>query len=913
MKRITLALLLLMSMTAVSQTSISGKVVDEKNQPISGANVVLQGENTGATTNFYGLFEFEVTQVPPFTIVVSSVSYKLESVEITAETKDITIILKEGAELDEVIISASRTPERIFESPVSIEHIGRKEIKNTPSVDFFNGLENLKGVDINTGSLNFKSINTRGFADFSNVRFVQLIDGMDNSSPGLNFALGNLLGINELDVERVELLPGASSALYGANAFNGILFMTSKNPFDHQGISAYIKTGITSQEAAGDNEFYDYGVRVAHAFSDKFAAKANFSYSKATDWVANSTTNKNNAATDRSSDINYNGLNVYGDDFNVGLDFDALAGAPEGTFGNAAVSRTGYDERDLLGDGKAKSIKFDAAFHYRPFANDLEFIYSGRIAKGASVFHGFNRYALRDFFIQQHKLEIKNDNFFIRAYKTIEDAGDSYDTGFTGINLNRQWKDDNTWFGQYAGTYIQSVLAGQNSTQAHANARQTADTGRFLPGTPEFNQALGQVTNDTNLITGSKFQDETSLGHIDANYNFSHLTKDFADIQIGGSFREYKLNSSGTIYTDADGPIRYSEFGIYTQVQKKLMDERLKVTASVRYDKSELFDGNFSPRVSLGYTLGEERNHNIRASVQTGFRNPTTQELFIGLNVGPVILTGSAASNLDRDSRSFALSAAGAGATGVSSVNVTPRAAFENAFSLSSVQNGTFQATTTNTVKPEKVTAFEVGYRGKINRFNIDGNIYYNQYKDFISIKTVVVPLYGQAGDGALSLFALQNGDTQAYRPYVNSVVDISSLGATIGVSTKILGGFDVGVNYTYAEQDFDQAKDPDFSSNFNTPKHKVKGNFGHRQLFKNFGFNTTFRWSDDYLWEAPFANGPVPAYFVVDAQVNYTIPFLKSMLKVGATNLGGDEYFTAYGTGLIGSQYYVGLTINNL
>ena len=115
---------------------------------------------------------------------------------------------------------------------------------------------------------------------------MQLVDGMDNSSPALNFALGNLLGMSDLDVKTVELLPGASSALYGANAFNGIMFMTSKSPFDDQGISVSLKGGLTSQEAGGNNEFTDFSIRMAHAFSNKFAAKATLSVLEGTDWTA---------------------------------------------------------------------------------------------------------------------------------------------------------------------------------------------------------------------------------------------------------------------------------------------------------------------------------------------------------------------------------------------------------------------------------------------------------------------------------------------------------------------------------------------------------------------------------------------------------------------------------------------------
>lgn len=200
MKKITLVIMLMVGVIATAQTTIKGKVVDENNQPIPGANIALEGARVGTVTDFDGLFSLTVENSPPFTIVVSTVGFESSSIDISSSVDDLVITLKEGTELDEVIVSASRTPERIFESPVSVERFGIKEIKNTTSVDFYDGLENLKGVDINTNSLTFKSINTRGFADFANTRFVQLVDGMDNTSPALNFVLGNLLEIGRAHV-----------------------------------------------------------------------------------------------------------------------------------------------------------------------------------------------------------------------------------------------------------------------------------------------------------------------------------------------------------------------------------------------------------------------------------------------------------------------------------------------------------------------------------------------------------------------------------------------------------------------------------------------------------------------------------------------------------------------------------------
>ena len=902
-KILLLAFIAFTSFAMVAQTTVKGTVTDAKTgETLPGANIKIENKAVGTTTDFDGNFVLKVTDNPPFTIEVSVLGYKMEKVEITTSNQKIDVKLTENeTSLDEIVVSASRTPERIMESPVTVERMDARAIKNTSAPSFYDGLENLKGVDVNTNSLTFKSVNTRGFATFANTRFMQLVDGMDNSSPALNFAIGNLLGMSELDVNTVELLPGAASALYGANAFNGIMFMTSRSPFDDQGISVSLKGGVTTQEAAGTNEYYDFNIRMAYAFSEKFAAKATLSYLEGTEWFATDERNTRNgkyAAGDRSLN-DYDGLNVYGDE--VATDLGGAIGR---------VSRTGYKEQDLMKDYQAKSVKLNTALHYRPFGDDrLELIFNSKFGVGNTIYQGANRYNIRDFYLAQQKLELRGNNFFIRGYVTTEDAGNSYDSRFAAININRRWKSDQDWFTQYAGTYL--------VTGSHAAARAAADTGRFIPGTASFQEAFDEVTADPNLVTGSKFQDQTKLYHGDVNYNFRDMI-DWAEFQVGGSYRRYSLNSNGSIFTDYDGPIDYDEYGVYTQMQKNFLEEdRLKFTASVRYDKAQNFDGNFSPRVSLAYAAGENKNDNFRASFQTGFRNPTTQDQYIGLDAGSAILIGSAPDNLDRYTSSpLNVSTAGQGILGSPTTTLSGRLAYENSFSVSSVQNGAPAASNAPLVKPEKVTAYEVGYRGLVNagesRITVDVSAYYNSYEDFISGKNVLVPFYGTVGDNGLSLLALQNGDYKAFQTYTNTSADISSYGASIGLNTKVLNGFDLGINYTYAKFDFDQASDPDFEAGFNTPEHKFKFQFGHTNLFENFGFNINARWQNEFLWESTFLDATVDARTVLDAQINYAVPSIKSVFKLGGANLTGQEYFSAPGVGAIGSQYYLSWTINN-
>ncbi|MDH7912226.1 TonB-dependent receptor [Winogradskyella sp. SYSU M77433] len=923
MKTILTFFTMLFCVVSFAQTTIKGKISDNTGLPLPGANIVVVGTSSGTISDFDGNYTLTVDQDPPFSIRISYTGFEAQTIEITSNNQTVDVTLAEGNELDEVVISASRTPERIFESPVTVERFGLKEIKNTASVDFYDGLENLKGVDINTNSLTFKSINTRGFATFANTRFMQLVDGMDNSAPALNFPLGNLLGMTETDVHSVELLPGASSALYGANAFNGILFMRSKSPFDHTGISGYVKRGITSQEAAGDNDYTDLGIRMAYKFSDKFAAKVNFGYLKGTDWAAVSEEDKLNRGLTRA-DTDYDGINVYGDE--VSTNIRSASGL--GIIPDVEVSRTGYNERDLT-NYNAESIKADWGLYFRPWANDFEIQYVGKVGSGNTIYQGANRYNLKNFFLQQHKIEIRNDNFFVRGYVTEDKAGDSYDMVFTGININRAWKSDADWFGDYISTFAGLTLSQPtlSDEQKHAQSRAVADTGRLIPGTPEFQRTFEQVTNDPDLGSGSRFQDNSKIYHADANYNFGDMIE-FAEVQVGGSYRRYKLNSFGTIYTDTDGPINYSEVGVYTQLQRSLeLSENvdLKLTGSLRYDKSELFDGFFSPRLSAGFTINED--HNIRASFQTGFRNPTTQDLYIGLDVGRAILIGGAFDNPERDIRNYDLSAVGSAITGQNNINFDGTGAYNNSFFASSVQDfgatgnpAALEIANSNYAKPEQVSSIELGYRGKINDFIIDASAYYNTYQDFLANETVIAPFYGDVqltqtttGGTPLAVAAIANGDYQVYQTYTNSDETVNSYGAAVQVSTKVFNGFDLSANYTYAKLDFDVKANPDFRTNFNTPEHKVKASFGKTELFKNFGFNVAWRWSDNYFWEASFGDGDVPAYHVLDAQISYQVPSIKSTFKAGATNLLQDEYFTAFGTGLIGSQYYLSWTINNL
>lgn len=908
-----LALMLLSASFAFAQTTISGTVKDGiTGEALPGVSILVKGKVIGTTTTVSGEFTLKVNQAPPLTLVVSSVGYKPQELEITdANTSGLAISLEEQSVLgQEVVVSASRVEENILKSPVTVEKMDLIAIQQSPTPDYFDALANVKGVQVSSSSLNFPAINTRGFATIANDRFVQWIDGIDGSAPILNFPTGNIVGIGELDAESLELIPGAASALYGPNAFNGILIMKSKSPFEFQGLSAQAKYGMTNSDAQGEsNPMYNFGIRYAKAFKNKFAFKVNFSYQDATDWKANDYTQdrlRANSKTDLSGSQDFDAVNKYGDE----------AVIPPPGFG-FTLRRTGWKEEDIIDDYSAKSIKADVALHYR-LTDKLELLYNYRFGSGDAVYQGDAKYALRGFTQTFQKLELKSDNFFVRGYLTQTDAGDSYNLLALGSFMNERLSDTRgEWTPNYLRAYLGAVAGVAPGD--HDAARAWADNGYFQEnglgngrpavGSDEFKQLLKDVRNDffQGNPAGARFKDDSRIWHGEFNYNFKDKIK-FAEVMIGGNYRQYDLSTDGTILNeDPSAPsrdeakfdrIKINEFGAYTQISRTFGE--LKLTGSIRYDKNENFDGQVTPRLSAVYTFSE--NHNIRASFQTGFRNPQTQAQFIYFPASDAILLGSTKANAER--------------YGVHNGGSYTR----DSYRAYQASGGSLDASTGNPVggdpsllqdadvpyvQPEQLKAFEVGYKGLFStNILIDANVYYNIYNDFLGTDFV-----------ASKTSSVHQGTTlnpgTVFSLYSNSPEQVKSWGVGLGVTYNFLRGYQLTVNYNYADFSLEQVEGRVYNAGFNTPNNKFSFGIGNRKLTKNLGFNINYRWQQEFDWFSSYGEWTVPAFGVVDAAISYRMPSIKSVVKLGGTNLGSGDYRTNIGGPFVGQMYYVSITFD--
>ena len=939
--------------------TVSGSVVDARTgEPMAGVNITVQGRIVGVATGPNGNFTLNVNDVPPITLVISMIGYQSQQIEITeTEVTGLEIEITEQTILgSDVVVSASRVEESILDAPVSIEKMDIIAVNQTAAPNYYQGIGNLKGVDISTSSINFQIVNARGFNSTGNTRMVQQTDGMDTQAPALNFPIGNLNGPSVLDVESVEFIPGASSALYGPNAFNGILLVNSKNPFRYPGFSAHVQTGVNhidSNSALGEpadpTPMYEASFRYADVIGDRFAFKANFSYSQADDWRGIDYSDKNSDLAPQGMDRNpaFDGVHLYGDDgtFNIALlgvnpairqqIAAGIAAQAPGIDQNLAaqyvaalpsqpVARTGYREEFLV-DHNAENMKLGASLHYR-ITDNLEASYSFNYGYGTSVYSGAQRYSLSNFSISQHKLQLEGDNFMIRSYGTFEDSGDSYIADFVGFSINDAYLGNQDWFGLYGATFagglIQAAAQQQGGNpsfnqstvdallsnpavlnQLHGAARGAADANRFEPGSPEFENAKNNALEGV-VPNGARFNDQSRFLHTEGVYNFKNEI-DFVDLQMGLSFRQYQLRSNGTIFDDGDGGVNINEYGGFLQASKSVLDDRVRLTGSLRYDKNENFDGQFNPRISSVIRLANSQN--LRASYQTGFRNPTTQGQYIDLDVLTARLLGGLPFLAEK-------------------YNVT-----ENAFTLESVDRFSRELLAGNQaallelepytefspVKPEQIQSFEVGYKGILgNRLMVDAAYYYNIYDDFIAqfrVRRAAGPIDLQNPANPMNQQvapSLLSGDaSNTFQLYTNIDETVKSHGAVLGLDYSLPNNFLITTNYSWNQ--LITERDEGFVFDYNTPEHKVNLSFGNRRLTDNIGFNLTFRWQDEFNWTSTFASGTVPAVSTFDAQVSYRIPNLKSIVKLGGSNITNNRHVLNAGGPNLGAIYYVSFTFD--
>ena len=876
--------------TASAQYELRGTVTDKSTgETIIGAIVKLKGEGKGVSTDLDGKFVLKVSQLPPFTIVITSMGAD-------------EVMLKEA------LVVKERISDKQKQAPLTVETMDLIAIKEAPSGDFYQGLGTLKGVDMVAASFGFKVINTRGFNSTSPVRSLQLIDGVDNQSPGLNFSLGNFLGASDLDVLRVDVIAGASSAFYGPGAFNGVINMTTKSPWTFQGLSVSAKGGSRSM--------LEGAVRWAQVIKNKegkpgkWAYKVNAFALRADDWQATNYDATSNSPTDVTNPGRYDAVNIYGDE-DVTLNNDYLGSTAERRDypGLGKFLRNGYKESELV-DYSTDNLKLAASIHHR-FTDSLELIIANNYSQGSTVYQGDNRYRLEDVKFYQHRVELRQEGkWFVRAYVTHEDAGKTYDIFTTALRLQSATGATDKWNTPYTTlwanwmrpqveaipdylTLVEAAQQGINTGELYAawqdqwiannntilsqfhqqvldsvNRLNTLTIDPFLvPGTQAFTDKFKEVTGKRFTEGGSLFYDRSALAHAMGEYKFKPV---FGEVTVGGNYRRYMPQTAGTILRDTGNvTITNEEFGAFLGLEKKFYQDRMKATATLRMDKNQNFNALFSPALSLVWSKNPA--HVWRASFSSAIRNPTLADQYLYYNVGRAILLGNVDGQFEEGQDSLFT---------VSSFNDYRNVAGGNLLA----GLGKLDWFNVDRLRPEQVRSVEIGYRGThFENVYFDVSAYASWYTDFIGY---IIGLYGRFDQQGFPT------ELQAYRLAANATSQVTTQGANAGVSwyrPKMTWT----VNYSYNRLT-SGADDPIIPA-FNTPENKVNLGFTSRDRripfteMRNLGYGVNWKYVQGYLFEgSPQFSGPIPSYDMVDAQASVKFPKAHLTVKVGASNLFG-------------------------
>lgn len=920
-----------------AQNVIKGIIYDaSNNDPVIGGSVIIEGTTQGTITDWDGSFEFETAMGFPLMITVSYIGYETQTIEKLDDSRIEIRMLESSIVIEGVEVKASRISDKQKKSPLTIESLDLIAIKETPSADFYDGLGSLKGVDLTAASLGFKVINMRGFNSTSPVRSLQTIDGVDNQAPGLNFSLGNFLGSSELDINKVELIVGASSAFYGPNAFNGVIGMETKDPFFHEGLSASIKVA--------ERNMFKPAIRWADALENKegnkwMAYKLNVEALRADDWVADNYGPVDDSDVDATNPGGFDAVNIYGDEYQSGNDFSdfPLSDSGVGTIGN--WYRTGYKEEDLV-NYDTRNFKANVAFHFRTNPekelDSPEIIASSSYGSGTTVYQGDNRFSLNGINFFQNKIEYrKKNNYFIRAYTTTTTAGDSYDPYFTALQLqelakeNREWSIDYANFWQNGSAEASSIKSriedlgypeldvmydpvtntvisnfdteaandffSNNSDlfqQWHAEAAAYANgpgygtsssEAFYEPGTDRFQTEFDRITGTLRSEGGTQFFDKSSLYHVHGEYKFKPEWTDL--ITVGSNFRYYTPQSKGTVFSDTSGvKITNQEFGIYGGIEKSLFDNNVKLSVASRLDKNQNFDWLFSPAASIVYTPSE--NNFFRFSFSSAIRNPTLSDQYLFLDVGRATLSG----NLN----------------GVDSL-VTIESLFDY---FGSLNTDTLSYFNIAPVRPEEVKTFEFGFRTTLfDKLYVDAGVYYSIYNNFLG--------FNIGADFEVDALGVGIQKLDIFRYAANSINEVRTQGASLGMNYYLADKVSLNGNYSYNKL-VKTAEDDPIIPAFNTPTHKFNVGVSGRNLpiktgvlgIKNFGFSVNYKWIEGFIFEgSPQFTGFVPSYDMLDAQINFIIPKASSTIKIGASNILNNRAFQTVGGPEIGRLAYISWT----
>ena len=451
---------------------VRGRVTDiATKEPLPGVSVLIAGTTTGTSSGGGG--EFSITGLKPGTykVVLSYIGYEsapVRTVEVGTDMVDLgTLGLAQASVMaGEVVVSASRRPEKLTEAPATIDLITAKQIDELPSFNVGELLARQKGVDyIRTGVLG-TGINVRGFNSAFNPKNLQMNDARLSTLIATGLPLGPLTSVVKEDIERIEVVLGPSAALYGPNAHNGLVNTISKDPRR--------SAGTTVALGLGNQSVFSGRFRHAQVINSKLAFKVTGEYTRGEDFAYTDTVYYTNSAFKTAA--------------------TTTSPASPGIF---------HAEKEIDLDRTFKSLHGEAAVYYSLTDKaDIIVSYGGNQSSFLGQTNA-GRNQIKDWSVQYLHARYVSPRWFAQVYNTWSKTADTY-----AINQRTQnylsFKDAGFSEDEARSRSFAEQWFGKTPTAGVSLKRGAVfkDASRRVNGEVQYNNTFGKF----NLVVGSQYQ-----------------------------------------------------------------------------------------------------------------------------------------------------------------------------------------------------------------------------------------------------------------------------------------------------------------------------------------------------------------------------------------------------------------------
>jgi outer membrane receptor for ferrienterochelin and colicins len=358
---------------------IRGVIRGGDREPVPGATILVVGTTSGAISEADGTYVIEGLVPSSYMLEISAPGYASTAVEAKANTAKTLVVDVDVGEINAgevIVVTGSRSPEKVLDSPATIEYVSANDIKRAAGVSYLSALAKVKGIDFADAGLGDQRISMRGFTTQFNSRLLSMIDGRVAQMPGTGLPQGNAMPTVALDMKAIEVIVGPASALYGPNAHTGVINVITKTPWDESGATIAVR--------GGTQDLLEAATRIAGTVNDVFGWKMNGQYMRATDFAPDAT-------------------------------------RPEHYY------NTDFFERDLVGGSyDLEGAKLDGTLYYKlPDDWIVKSTYGWSIGDGFALTNN-GRNHLRGMQTQVQNLQISGPHLYGQVTRTATNAGNAY-------------------------------------------------------------------------------------------------------------------------------------------------------------------------------------------------------------------------------------------------------------------------------------------------------------------------------------------------------------------------------------------------------------------------------------------------------------------------------------------------------